>query len=166
MHSQSGRPFTLVETPLQISLFFAKQSQFQNGQYKHKYSKNKGLCQKTTNNEQRTRFKTNPIKPNFKRTNTLLCLLEAAESGFAWGVRLDFRSFDGSTKLTAGKARAGRFDRPVQLTAGKLITALGWKTHNGMRPAAGFFFRLGGFAANHSYFIAIILSIRPDSSVK
>jgi hypothetical protein len=76
------------------------------------------------------------------------------------------RLFDGSTKLTAGKVRAGRFDRPVQLTAGKLITALGWKTHNGMRPAAGFFFRLGGFAANHSYFIAIILSIRPDSSVK
>ena len=56
---------TLVETPLQISLFSAEQSQFQNGQYKHKYSKNKGLCQRTTNNEQRTLFKTNPIKPNF-----------------------------------------------------------------------------------------------------
>jgi hypothetical protein len=55
---------TLVETPLQISLFFAKQTQFQNGQYKHKYSKNKGLCQRTTNNEQRTLPKTNPIKPN------------------------------------------------------------------------------------------------------
>jgi len=38
-------PSTLVETPLQISLFFAKQSQFQNGQYKHKYSNTKGLCQ-------------------------------------------------------------------------------------------------------------------------
>jgi len=94
-------PSTLVETPLQIALFFAKQTQFsqrqnqcnslcrkglpkqtgpgpfektnpiepkrtqfQNGQYKHKYSKNKGLCQRTTNNEQRTLFKTNPIKPN------------------------------------------------------------------------------------------------------
>ena len=55
---------TVVETPLQIGPFFAKQSQFQNGQYKHKYSKNKGLCQKTTNNEQRTLSKTNPIKPN------------------------------------------------------------------------------------------------------
>jgi len=60
-------PSTLVETPLQIALFFAKQSQCQNGQYKHKYSRNKGLCQRTTNNEQRTPFKTNPIKPNFKR---------------------------------------------------------------------------------------------------
>jgi len=55
---------TLVETPLQISLFFAKQSQCQNGQNKHKYSKNKGLCQRTTNNEQRMLSKTNPIKPN------------------------------------------------------------------------------------------------------
>jgi hypothetical protein len=55
---------TLVETPLQISLFFAKQTQFQNGQYKHKYSKNKVLCQRTTNNEQQTLLKTNPIKPN------------------------------------------------------------------------------------------------------
>src|SRR4030066_1525580 len=54
-------PSTLVETPLQISLFFAKQTQFQNGQYKHKYSKNKGLRQRTTNNEQRTLSKTNPI---------------------------------------------------------------------------------------------------------
>jgi hypothetical protein len=62
---------TVVETPLQIALFFAKQSQFQNGQYKHKYSKNKGLCQKTTNNEQQTLSKTNPIKANFKRANTL-----------------------------------------------------------------------------------------------
>jgi len=43
---------------------FAKQTQCQNGQYKHKYSKNKGLCQRTTNNEQRTPFKTNPNKPN------------------------------------------------------------------------------------------------------
>jgi len=34
---------TLVETPLQISLFFAKQTQFQNGQYNHKYSNNKVL---------------------------------------------------------------------------------------------------------------------------
>jgi len=58
-------PSTFVETPLQISLFFAKQSQFQNGQYKHKYSNHKGLCQRTTNNEQRTLSKTNPIKPNF-----------------------------------------------------------------------------------------------------
>jgi hypothetical protein len=42
----------------------ANQTQFQNGQYKHKYSKNKGLFQRTTNNEQRTLSKTNPIKPN------------------------------------------------------------------------------------------------------
>ena len=55
---------TLVEPPLQIHLFFAKQTQFQNGQYKHKYSKKKGLCQRTTNNDQRTLSKTNPIKPN------------------------------------------------------------------------------------------------------
>jgi len=61
---------TLVETPLQIGLFFAKQSQCQNGQYKHKYGKNKGLCQRTTNNEQRTPFKTNPIKANVKRGNS------------------------------------------------------------------------------------------------
>jgi hypothetical protein len=39
-------------------------TQFQNRQYKHKYGKNKGLYQRTTNNEQRTLFKTNPIKPN------------------------------------------------------------------------------------------------------
>jgi hypothetical protein len=58
------RRSTTVETPLQISLFSAKQSQFQNGQYKHKYSNTKGLCQRTTNNEQRMLFKTNPIKPN------------------------------------------------------------------------------------------------------
>jgi len=58
------RRSTLVETPLQIAPFYAKQTQFQNGQYKHKYGKNKGLCQRTTNNEQRTLFKTNPIKPN------------------------------------------------------------------------------------------------------
>jgi hypothetical protein len=45
-------------------LHCAKQSQCQNGQYKHKYSRNKGLCQRTTNNEQRTLSKTNPIKPN------------------------------------------------------------------------------------------------------
>ncbi len=57
-------PSTLVETPLQIAPFCAKQSQFQNGQYKHKYSKDKDLCQQTTKNEQRTLFKTNPIKPN------------------------------------------------------------------------------------------------------
>ncbi len=57
-------PSTLVETPLQISLFFAKQTQFQNGQYKHKYNKNKGLCQRTTNNDHQTLRKTNPIKPN------------------------------------------------------------------------------------------------------
>jgi len=37
------RRSTLVESPLQIALFFAKQSQFQNGQYKHKYSNNKVL---------------------------------------------------------------------------------------------------------------------------
>ena len=71
------RPSTLVETPLQISLFFAKQTQFQNGQYKHKYSNHKSLCQRTTNNEQRTLFKTNPIKPNFKRRNSLLRLPDA-----------------------------------------------------------------------------------------
>jgi len=89
------------------------------------------------------------------------------------------RLFDGSTKLTAGKVGAGPFDRAAQLRAGKLITALGWKTHNAMRAAAGFFpfWRphvplgtpsggAGPFVANHSYFIAIILSIRPDSSVK
>src|SRR4030042_928905 len=58
------RRSTLVETPLQIALFSAKQSQFQNRQYKHKYSKNKGLCQRTTNNEHQTLPKTNPIKPN------------------------------------------------------------------------------------------------------
>jgi len=51
---------TLVETPLQIALFFAKQTQFQNGQYKHNYSKHKGLCQSTTNNEQRTLSKNKP----------------------------------------------------------------------------------------------------------
>jgi len=57
-------PSTLVETPLQISLFFAKQTQFQNRQNEDKYSNNKGLCQSTTNNEQRTLSKTNPNKPN------------------------------------------------------------------------------------------------------
>jgi len=46
---------------------FAKQSQFQNGQYTHKYSKNKCLCQKTTNNEPRTLLKTKPIQTQFPR---------------------------------------------------------------------------------------------------
>jgi hypothetical protein len=80
----------------------------------------------------------------------------------------------GSTKLTAGRPGQLTAGRPAQLTAGKpaqepagkLIRALGWKTHNAMRPVDRYFFRLGGFAANHCYFIAIILSIRPDSSVK
>jgi len=44
--------------------FFCKQSQCQNGQYKHKSSKNKGLCQQATNNEHQTPFRTKPIKPN------------------------------------------------------------------------------------------------------
>ena len=57
-------PSTLVETPLQIALFFAKQTQFQNRQDGHKYRNDKGLCQRTTNNEQRTLSKTNPIKAN------------------------------------------------------------------------------------------------------
>jgi len=71
----------LVETPLQIALFFAKQTQFQNGQYDHKYSNTKGLCQRTTNIEQRTLLKTNPIKPNFNRTNSLPRLPEAVSAG-------------------------------------------------------------------------------------
>ena len=50
--------------PSWASVNYAKQSQCQNGQYKHKYSKNKGVCQRTTNNEQQTLPKTNPIKPN------------------------------------------------------------------------------------------------------
>jgi hypothetical protein len=62
-------PSTLVETPLQITLFSAKQTQFQNGQYRHKYNKNKGLCQRTTDNEQRTLSKTNPIPPTFFRVS-------------------------------------------------------------------------------------------------
>jgi hypothetical protein len=59
-------PSTLVETPLQIHLFFAKQSQCQNGQYKHKYSNHKGLCLRTTNNEQRTLPKTKPKQSQFQ----------------------------------------------------------------------------------------------------
>ena len=58
---------TLVETRLQIHLFFAKQTQFQNGQYKHKYSNSKGLCQRTTNNEHQTLPKTNPIQTQSPR---------------------------------------------------------------------------------------------------
>src|SRR4030066_406001 len=57
----SCRRSTNVERALQITLFFAKQSQFQNGQYKHKYSKNKDLCQQTTDNEHQPLPKTNPI---------------------------------------------------------------------------------------------------------
>jgi hypothetical protein len=68
---------TIVERPLQISLFFAKQSQCQNGQDKHKYSKNKGLGQRTTNNDRRILSKTNPIKPNSPAVSyTLLWLVE------------------------------------------------------------------------------------------
>ena len=59
--SPRGRS-TVVATPLQIALFFAKQSQCQNRQNEHKYSKNKGLCQRTTDNEQRTLLKTKPIQ--------------------------------------------------------------------------------------------------------
>ena len=50
--------------PSWLAVNYAKQTQFQNGQYKHKYSTNKGLCQRTTNNEHQTLPKTNPIKPN------------------------------------------------------------------------------------------------------
>jgi len=56
------------------ALNYAKQSQFQNGQYDHKYSNTKGLYQRTTSNDQRTLPKTNPIKANFKHTNSLLRL--------------------------------------------------------------------------------------------
>jgi hypothetical protein len=44
-------PCALCSSPLRAfvswwpSVNYAKQSQCQNGQYKHKYSKNKGLCQ-------------------------------------------------------------------------------------------------------------------------
>jgi len=92
------RPSTLVETPLQIALFFCKtkpissspyptqlpvsqrvmkanhpwpleenkpnRTQFQNRQNEDNHRDSKGLCKSTTNNEQRTLFKTNPIKPN------------------------------------------------------------------------------------------------------
>ena len=51
------------------SVNYAKQTQFQNRQYKHKCGTNKGLCQRTTNNEQQTLPKTNPIKP---KTRVLL----------------------------------------------------------------------------------------------
>ena len=63
-----------VLVALWLAVNFAKQTQFQNGQNDHKYSKHKGLCQRTTNNEQQTLFKTNPIKANFKRKNSLLRL--------------------------------------------------------------------------------------------
>jgi hypothetical protein len=54
-------------------LHCAKQSQCQNGQYKHKYSKNKGLCRPTTNNEQQTPFKTKPIQTQSQpKTRALL----------------------------------------------------------------------------------------------
>ena len=66
-------PSTLVERALQIAPFYAKQTQFQNGQYKHKYSKNKGLSQRTTNNEQRTLSKTKPIQTQSQpKTRALL----------------------------------------------------------------------------------------------
>jgi hypothetical protein len=71
--------FTKANHPQPLEENEPKRTQFQNGQYKHKYSKNKGLCQRTTHNEQRTLFKTNPIKP----TNP----------------------FDPSTMLRAGKLR-------------------------------------------------------------
>jgi len=50
--------------PSRIQHHCAKQTQCQNGQNAHKSSKNKGLCQRTTNNDQRPLSKTNPIKPN------------------------------------------------------------------------------------------------------
>jgi len=90
--SPCGRS-TFVETPLQIALFSAKQSQCQNGQYKHKYSKNKGLCQRTTNNQQRTLLKTNPIKANFKRTNTLPRLPDETLP-LPWGAKLSESELD------------------------------------------------------------------------
>jgi len=70
--SPRGRS-TVVANPLQITLFSAKQSQCQNRQNEHKYSKNKGLCQRTTDNEQRTLLKTKPIQTQFKpETRALL----------------------------------------------------------------------------------------------
>jgi len=60
--------------PTNHRLYYAKQTQFQNGQNEHKCSNANGLCQLTTNNEQRTLFKTNPNKANFNRRNSLLCL--------------------------------------------------------------------------------------------
>jgi hypothetical protein len=52
-----------------------KRTQFQNGQNDHKYNNTKGLCQRTTNNEQRTLFKTNPIKPNSPSPNHQLSII-------------------------------------------------------------------------------------------
>jgi hypothetical protein len=42
----------------------ANQTQLQNRQNEDKHKNSKGLCKSTTNNEQRTLFKTNPIKAN------------------------------------------------------------------------------------------------------
>jgi len=56
---------------------YAKQTQFQNGQYKHKYSKHKGLCQRirqrrkqSTTNVIQNKAKTNPILAQYAIRNT------------------------------------------------------------------------------------------------
>jgi hypothetical protein len=52
-------------SPKNNTLYYAKQTQCQNGQDEHKHSGSKALCQQTTNSEQRTLSKTNPNKANF-----------------------------------------------------------------------------------------------------
>jgi len=60
---------TLVETPLQIHLFFAKRTQFLQQQKRLNLLRSKGLRKQTAPPHSRKRTQTNPIKPNFKMGN-------------------------------------------------------------------------------------------------
>jgi len=57
-----------------------KRTQCQNRQNEDKHRDSKGLCESTTNNEQRTLSKTNPIKPNSHRPQSAFSLKNADRS--------------------------------------------------------------------------------------
>ena len=59
-------PFTTVEIALQISPFYAKQTQSQVGQNKRKLSENNVLCKFGRLVIQTNKAKTNPIQSQFK----------------------------------------------------------------------------------------------------
>ncbi len=62
-----SRPSTLVEMPLQITPFYAKQTQFPKKSNERKYLLYKGLSNYIPLAEQKNKPNSNPIKPNLQK---------------------------------------------------------------------------------------------------